>query len=271
MYDNQALQDNLTRLSNRGIKIIEPNSGDMACGETGSGRLPEAEELLDHICDFFYSDRPLTGKTAIVTSGPTYEPIDPVRFIGNRSSGKQGHAIASALVAAGAEVTYITGPTNLPFPEQCTCITVETATQMMAAVEEALPADIAICAAAVADYGVQATSQKQKKAANKDGLNIQFTTNPDILKTISNHKNRPAMVIGFAAETDNLIDNASRKLNTKGCDAIIANQVGDDIVFGQDTHPFIDYEIVNGFIQTFKIRCGGYDGRESNGPFDRKR
>lgn len=234
MWNNPALQANIETLKSRDITIIAPEDGEMACGETGKGRLPEPEALLKHITDFFLTEKPLNGKTAIVTSGPTFEPIDPVRFIGNRSSGKQGHAIACALRDAGANVTFVTGPTALPHPQGVTVIEVETANQMMEAVENSLPADIAICAAAVADYGVKASAQKQKKAANKDGLDIQFTENPDILQTISNHKNRPTYVIGFAAETENLIKNAQSKLNRKRCDAIIANEVGDDKVFGSD-------------------------------------
>jgi phosphopantothenoylcysteine decarboxylase/phosphopantothenate--cysteine ligase len=235
MWDNPALQANIATLKSRDIHIIDPEHGDMACGETGQGRLAEAETIFKHITDFFLTDKPLSGMRAIVTSGPTFEPIDPVRFIGNRSSGKQGHAIACALRDAGADVIYITGSTALPHPHGVRVIEIETAMQMMAAVENALPADIAVCAAAVADYGVKASLQKQKKAANKNGLDIQFTENPDILKTISNHKNRPGYVIGFAAETENLIQNATHKLKTKNCDAIIANQVGTDKIFGSDT------------------------------------
>ena len=235
MFDNAALQDNLQLLQQRNIHIVMPDNGEMACGETGQGRLPDAQSLLNQIESFFSTNKPLHGKTALITSGPTFEPIDPVRFIGNRSSGKQGHAIARALTEAGASVTYITGPTSLPHPNHCTIIEVETAHQMMDAVESHLPVDIAVCAAAVADYGVKTSPQKQKKSPNKNGLDIQFTPNPDILKTISNHKNRPSFVIGFAAETENLLSNAKNKLASKQCDAIIANLVGDDQVFGQDT------------------------------------
>jgi len=232
MLQNAATQDNLKTLHKRGVHVIDPARGDMACGETGQGRMVEAEEILSAIHAFFTQNQPLRGQTAIVTSGPTYEPIDPVRFIGNRSSGKQGHAMACALRDAGADVTLVTGPTALPPPEGMTVIHVETATQMMQAVEQCLPVTIAICAAAVADYGVEKHPQKQKKS---DGaLEIHLTENPDILKTLSNHDKRPDIVIGFAAETENVIDNAREKLVRKGCDAIIANQVGDDAVFGQD-------------------------------------
>jgi phosphopantothenoylcysteine decarboxylase/phosphopantothenate--cysteine ligase len=234
MFNNEALQNNLETLKSRNIRIIEPDVGEMACGETGKGRLPDPINLFKEISNFFDNDKPLKGKTALVTSGPTFEPIDPVRYIGNRSSGKQGHAIATALAEQGADVTYITGPTYLSAPMGCSVVNVETASQMMKTVENALPTDIAICAAAVADYGVTASTQKQKKAANKDGLNIDFIPNPDILHTIATHKNRPRTVIGFAAETENLIENAQRKLKNKNCDAIIANQVGENLVFGSD-------------------------------------
>ena len=232
MWQNAATQDNIQTIKNRKIHIIEPASGDMACGETGQGRMVEAEDILKEIENFLFANAPLKGKTAIVTSGPTFEPIDPVRYIGNRSSGKQGHAIACALRDAGASVTLVSGPTALPTPTGMTVIPVETAKQMMAAVETALPADIAVCAAAVADYGVQAYDKKQKKSDGK--LDIYLTDNPDILKTLSTHKNRPAIVIGFAAETESTVKNAKEKLLTKGCDAIIANEVGSDKVFGQD-------------------------------------
>jgi phosphopantothenoylcysteine decarboxylase/phosphopantothenate--cysteine ligase len=232
MWDNMATQNNLQTLTNRGIHVIAPNDGDMACGEIGTGRMVEANDIFAAIHDFFYKDKPLAGKTAIITSGPTHEPIDPVRYIGNRSSGKQGLAIACALRDAGADVTYITGPTALPNPTGVTIKHIETARQMADAVETALPATIAICAAAVADYGVEKFDHKQKKS---DGvLEITFTENPDILRALANHKNRPDIVIGFAAETDDVTANARTKLTRKGCDAIIANHVADDMVFGQD-------------------------------------
>ena len=235
MWSNAATRENVATLKKRGFQILSPNSGEMACGETGEGRMIEAAEILQSISDFFSKNKPLAGKKAIVTSGPTYEPIDPVRFIGNRSSGKQGNAIAIALRDAGASVTLVSGPTALPQPESMTFIQVETANQMNEAVQNALPADIAVCAAAVADYGVNAHFSKQKK---KDGpLKIDMTENPDILANICNHRQRPEIVIGFAAETDHLIENAKQKLFKKGCDVIIANQVGnaDKPVFGEDS------------------------------------
>jgi len=235
MWDNTATQDNLKTLKSRDVSVIEPCAGDMACGETGIGRMAEPHDIIQYLDSFLTSDKPLSGHHAIVTSGPTFEPIDPVRFIGNKSSGKQGHAVASALKNAGAAVTYITGPTALPSIDGIKTVTIETANEMMDAVESAMPAAIAVCAAAVADYGVEKHTSKQKK---RDGeLNIQFTDNPDILKTISNHTQRPKIVIGFAAETDSLILNAQEKLQSKSCDMIVANAVGGDInpVFGSDT------------------------------------
>lgn len=236
MFENKTLQDNLTILKSRGIHVIAPDHGDMACGETGQGRLPAPETILKHIQDFFLKDKPLAGKHAVVTSGPTYEPIDPVRFLGNRSSGKQGHAIACALRDAGANVTLVTGPTALPDPSGMTTLHIETAQDMADTVSAVIRTDIAVCAAAVADYGVEASPQKQKKSERKGGLDIRFKTNPDILHMLSSRKNRPAIVVGFAAETENLIDHAREKLNRKMCDAIVANQVGtgDHPVFGQD-------------------------------------
>ena len=234
MWDNPATQTNINIVKSRGIHIIDPADGDMACGETGIGRMVEATDILKEIETFFFANKPLRGKLAIVTSGPTYEPIDPVRYIGNRSSGKQGHAIACALCDLGATVTYITGPTALTHPQGVKTIEIETAKQMMTAVEGAMPADIAVCAAAVADYGIDAHPQKQKKSNDKNGLDIKFIDNPDILKTLSNHKNRPDIVIGFAAETNDVIDNAYAKLKSKNCDMIIANQVGENSVFGRD-------------------------------------
>jgi len=235
MWNHAATQDNIKKLEQRGIHIIEPASGDMACGETGKGRLPEPEDIMMSITKFFKNDMPLAGKRAIVTSGPTFEPIDPVRFIGNRSSGKQGHAIASALASKGASVTLITGPVALPDPEGVETIHIETAEEMLNACESSLPVDIAICAAAVSDWRIEKTAdQKIKKGSDKTPPDLKLTENPDILKTISNHKNRPPLVIGFAAETENLIENAKAKLTKKSCDWIIANNVGDNDIFGSD-------------------------------------
>lgn len=237
MWENAATQANVTTLKQRGIRVIEPTNGEMACGEEGQGRMAEPDTILKSITDFFLTEpKPLAGKRAIVTSGPTYEPIDPVRFIGNRSSGKQGHAIAVALRDAGADVTLVTGPVALPDPVGVKTIHIETAKDMMAAVEQACPADIAVCAAAVADWAIQNPSDKKHKKGISQPDMI-FTENPDILKTLGHMGvNRPSIVIGFAAETDNVVDYARKKLTSKNCDAIVGNQVGgtENPVFGQD-------------------------------------
>jgi phosphopantothenoylcysteine decarboxylase/phosphopantothenate--cysteine ligase len=172
-------------------------------------------------------DRPLTGRRVIVTSGPTHEPIDPVRYIANRSSGKQGHAIAAAAAAAGAEVTLVSGPVNVPDPPGVKVVKVETAREMLAAVERALPADVAVFAAAVADWRVDEPSrQKMKKASGKPAPELAFVENPDILATVARRKSkRPPLVVGFAAETEKVIDNAKAKLAKKGSDWIVANDV----------------------------------------------
>lgn len=236
MWDNPATQDNLKTLQARGIQIIDPVEGDMACGEYGIGRMAEPVDILAAINAFFFS-APLKGLKALVTSGPTHEPLDPVRFIGNRSSGKQGHAIAAALKTAGADVTLITGPVILPDPAGVNTIHVETAREMLAAAENTLPADIAVCAAAVADWApAEQQDHKIKKRGDETPPAIALRENPDILKTLAHHKNRPALVIGFAAETQNLGENAKTKLESKNCDWLLANLVGQPgkKVFGEN-------------------------------------
>ena len=229
MWAKPSTQRNVETLRQDGIHIIEPNLGDMACGETGTGRMPEAEELFKAAEDFFLKDKPLAGKTAIVTAGPTYEPIDPVRFIGNRSSGKQGYAIAAELAQQGALVTLVTGPVSLPTPQNVQIISIETAEEMKKAVTNALPADIFVGAAAVADWRVENPApQKMKKRIGQTTPDLKFTENPDILAFVSKHSNRPSLVIGFAAETEDVLSNARAKLVKKGCDWIVANQVGTD-------------------------------------------
>jgi len=235
MWEHQATQDNIETLKSRDIKIIMPADGDMACGETGTGRMQEPEGILVAVTKHFQDNKPLAGIKALVTSGPTYEPIDPVRFIGNHSSGKQGHAIAGALASAGASVTLISGPVSITDPDGVKTIHVQTAQEMLEACENTLPADITICAAAVSDWRAEMTAnQKMKKGDDKNSPNLKLVENPDILKTISNHKDRPSIVIGFAAETENLVDNAKAKLNKKGCDWIVANNVGENEIFGAD-------------------------------------
>ena len=235
MWEHSATQDNLKTLEQRGVDILSPNDGDMACGETGTGRMREPIEIFDAVKDFFKQDKPLSGKHALVTSGPTFEPFDPVRFIGNHSSGKQGHAIARALLNAGATVTLVTGPTAEPRPEGASVISIQTAKEMLNAVQETKNVDIAICAAAVSDWRADKIEpQKMKKKDNQDTLSINLVKNPDILQEISNSKDRPSLVIGFAAETQNVAENARKKLQSKNCNWIIANHVGDDKAFGKD-------------------------------------
>ncbi len=227
---------NVERLQADGIHFVGPNGGDMACGEEGAGRLAEPAEILAAIFDLLEpAARPLVGLRAVVTSGPTHEPLDPVRFIGNRSSGRQGHAIASALADAGAAVTLVTGPVALPDPRGTVTQHVTTAREMLAAVEACLPADIAIFAAAVADWrpAVEAT-RKLKKSDRNSAPTIELVENPDVLRLIARRQgDRPRLVIGFAAETGDLESNAAAKLDRKGCDWILANDVSPETgVFG---------------------------------------
>ena len=234
MWANPATQHNLNTLKERGISVINPADGDLACGEVGTGRLAEVDDIVAEVEAFFLNkiDGPLQGKKITLTAGPTYEEIDPVRYIANRSSGKQGYAIATALAHEGADVTLISGPTNIEKPRGVNIIDVKSARDMMAATENTLPADALICVAAVADWHVKnANDQKIKKQGNDLPI-IEFAENPDILKTISHHENRPKLVIGFAAETENVLDNAKSKLNKKGCDWILANDVSGTVMGG---------------------------------------
>ena len=234
MWSHAATQANITTLRARGIQTIGPAHGVMACGEEGDGRMADIADITTAIIDFFAVPGPLSGKRALVTSGPTFEPLDPVRFIGNRSSGKQGHAIAAALQRQGAETVLVTGPTHLPDPAGIQTIHVQTAREMMAACEIALPCDIAVCAAAVADWRpVEQASGKLKKAGAQPVIDL--VENPDILASLAGSGNRrPRLVIGFAAETSNVIEEAVRKLERKQCDWLLANEVGTDKAFDRD-------------------------------------
>lgn len=236
MWQHAATQENLNTLKKRDIEILKPNDGDMACGEFGTGRMQEPMEIFDALAAYFTANKPLAGLKALVTSGPTFEPIDPVRYIANHSSGKQGHALASALNDRGASVTLITGPVNIPDPEGIKTIHIETAEEMLLACQNALPADIAVCAAAVSDWRVKETSsQKIKKGTDNNPPALELIENADVLKTIATHKTlRPTLVIGFAAETENLEDNARAKLKSKNCDWILANNVAENKIFGGD-------------------------------------
>ena len=230
MWEHAATQANVETLKARGITFIGPDEGDMACGEFGMGRMSEPLDIVDAVASFFRDRSRLQGRRALVTSGPTYEPIDPVRYIANRSSGKQGHAIAKALNGLGTETTLVTGPTRLPDPPGVNVVHVETARQMLAACEAALPADVAVCAAAVADWRVEAeATEKLKKSPGVGPPALVMTENPDILRALSEPGNRrPGLVVGFAAETENVVAHAQAKLDRKGCDWIVANDVSPD-------------------------------------------
>jgi len=226
MWLNPATQRNLARLKADGVRIVGPNDGDMACGEFGAGRMAEPDEIVAAIAAALVAPHPLEGLAALVTAGPTLEPIDPVRFISNRSSGKQGYAIAGALADLGARTTLVSGPTNLAGPRGVNLVAVETAHEMLAACEKALPVDVAVCAAAVADWRVDHTAnQKIKKSAG--GLpTLKLIENPDILHNLSTRQvARPRLVVGFAAETEKIVDHAEAKRRKKGCDWIVANDV----------------------------------------------
>ncbi|MEP2944123.1 MAG: bifunctional phosphopantothenoylcysteine decarboxylase/phosphopantothenate--cysteine ligase CoaBC [Hyphomicrobiales bacterium] len=237
MWNHAATQRNVAQLKEDGIRFIGPETGEMAeKNEAGRGRLSEPLEIVAAIEGIFSTDilaSKLTGKKVLITAGPTHEPIDPVRYIANRSSGKQGYAIAEAFVKAGASVTLVSGPVNLTAPQGVTLMPVETAQQMQDAVKAALPADIAIMAAAVADWRVDGASvEKIKKDGSGDIPPLSFTENPDILKHLSHSDRRPALVVGFAAETQKVIEHATAKLGRKGADMIVANDVSSESAGG---------------------------------------
>jgi phosphopantothenoylcysteine decarboxylase/phosphopantothenate--cysteine ligase len=237
MWQHAATVRNVPRLRADGITVLDPDEGAMACGEYGPGRLPEPTDILARL-DLpaapggLVAERPspLAGRHVLITAGPTHEPIDPVRVIANRSSGKQGFAIAAAAAAAGARVTLVAGPVALPTPGGVARIDVETAREMAAAVEANLPCDAAILVAAVADWGVEPSPAKLKKADGPPRL--AFVANPDILATLADHADRPALLVGFAAETDDLVANASAKRRAKKADWILANDVSGDVMGG---------------------------------------
>jgi phosphopantothenoylcysteine decarboxylase/phosphopantothenate--cysteine ligase len=227
MWLHAATQANMALLAARGIAVVGPDEGAMACNEYGPGRMSEPPVIVAAIEALVAPSRPLAGKHAIVTSGPTHEPIDPVRYIANRSSGRQGHAIAASLAALGARVTLVSGPVSVPDPAGVTVLHIESAQQMLAACQDALPAEVAVCAAAVADWRVaSAASGKIKKIPGAAAPTLELVPNPDILATLSAPgPHRPALVVGFAAETDDLMANAQAKRARKGCDWIVANDV----------------------------------------------
>jgi len=242
MWNHAATRRNLAQLEEDGVHIMQPDEGEMACGEYGPGRLPEPVAILGEIRRLLSPgqraqavglpplleehQRPLSGRHVLVTAGPTHEPIDPVRYIANRSSGKQGFAIAAAAARAGARVTLVAGPVDLPTPEGVTRVDVTTAREMLAAVEGALPADCAVMVAAVADWRVaQEAGQKLKKDGSAAPAPLKLAENPDILATLAISGQRPELLIGFAAETENVIAHAQAKLARKNCDMIVANDV----------------------------------------------
>ena len=226
MWEHPATQRNVSTLKGDGILFVGPNNGDMACGEFGAGRMSEPLEIVSAIAAALEGG-PLDGKHVLVTSGPTHEPIDPVRYIANRSSGTQGTAIATALAELGAKVTFITGPADATRPVGVDIIEVQTAQEMLEATQNALPADAAVFAAAVADWRVaNAADSKVKKDRAGNMPAMQFAENPDILATVAQMTaGRPQLVVGFAAETDDVLSNASAKRERKGCDWIVANDV----------------------------------------------
>ena len=242
MWQHAATRRNVAQLRADGVRVVEPDEGAMACGEFGPGRLPEPAVLVEAIRARLAGEGALAdpaapgrlaGRHVIVTAGPTREPIDPVRYIANRSSGKQGFAIAGALAARGARVTLIAGPVTLPTPDGVTRIDVETARQMAAEVNMALPADAAVMVAAVSDWRVEPSVRKIKKRADGVPPPLDLSENPDILAMIASSPQRPRLVVGFAAETDDIIDNAVAKRVRKRCDWIVANDVSGDVMGGE--------------------------------------
>ncbi|SFJ11745.1 phosphopantothenoylcysteine decarboxylase / phosphopantothenate--cysteine ligase [Sphingomonas sp. NFR04] len=232
MWSHAATRRNVAQLRADGVTVLEPDEGPMACGEYGPGRLPEPEAILAAIQQALSPIEPrLAGKHVLVTAGPTHEPIDPVRYIANRSSGKQGFAIAGALAALGARVTLVAGPVTLPTPPGVTRVDVETAREMAAAVDAALPADAAVMVAAVADWQVEPAGQKLKKGDAAPLLHL--AQNPDILAGVAQGSRRPRLVVGFAAETERVIEHAVAKRTRKNADWIVANDVSGDVMGGE--------------------------------------
>ena len=251
MWQHPATRRNLETLKGDGVLVCGPEEGDMACGEYGPGRMSEAADIFSAIEKFYGGQSepgqvrpdigktgPLAGRKVLITAGPTHEPIDPVRYIANRSSGKQGYALAEAAIALGAEVALVSGPVGQPIPQGVELINVETARDMLKAVQGELPCDMAIFCAAVADWRTEDNAQQKMK---KDGSGkppaLKLAENPDILKSVGHLKNhRPALVVGFAAETENVVDNARKKLTAKNADIIVANDVSDEggVMGGRD-------------------------------------
>ena len=233
MWEHPATQANLTLLRQRGVQVVGPDEGSMACGEFGPGRLSQPDVLRDAIVAALTPDQSLAGLHALVTAGPTVEPLDPVRFISNHSSGKQGYAIAEALAALGGGFRVVGGPVALPAPDGGSCVKVRTAEEMLTACVAALPAVIAVCTAAVSDWGASVPSGSKIKKTGDGPPTLSLVENPDILATLCRHASRPKLVVGFAAETDDVLENALAKRQRKGCDWLVANDVRRG-VFGAD-------------------------------------
>jgi phosphopantothenoylcysteine decarboxylase/phosphopantothenate--cysteine ligase len=231
MWRHAATKRNVARLRADRVTVLEPDDGEMACGEYGPGRLPEPQRILAAIGGMLAASGPLAGRHVVVTAGPTQEPIDPVRVLANRSSGKQGFAVAEALAALGARVTLVAGPVTLPTPAGVERVDVETAAQMQSAVERALPADAAVLVAAVADWRVEASDRKLKKVDGPPRL--AWKENADILASLAVSEWRPRLLVGFAAETEDVVDVATAKRARKGCDWIVANDVSGDVMGGE--------------------------------------
>ena len=240
MWQHMATQRNIRRLKDDGILFVGPNDGDMACGEFGPGRMAEPAEIVAAIEQALTPQpRPLQGKHVLITAGPTREAIDPVRYISNHSSGKQGYALAEAALRLGAKVTLVSGPVNLPLPPGAGVMPITTADEMLLAVHQSLPADIAIFTAAVADWKAAVVAGEKIKKSDTGALpSLAFTENPDILKTVAKLKaGRPKLVVGFAAETERVLEHAKTKLAKKACDVIVANDVSpENAVFGGDAN-----------------------------------
>ncbi|MBB5710507.1 bifunctional phosphopantothenoylcysteine decarboxylase/phosphopantothenate--cysteine ligase CoaBC [Sphingomonas xinjiangensis] len=232
MWQHAATRRNVAQLRSDGVTVMDPDEGSMACGEYGPGRLPEPAAILDFVQTRFRVDQMLANRHILVTAGPTHEPIDPVRYIANRSSGKQGYAIAAALAEMGAKVTLVSGPVLAQTPPGVTRIDVETAQEMANAVATALPADAAVMVAAVGDWRVETADQKLKKGDTSPTL--QLSENPDILALLAASPHRPKLVVGFAAETERVIEHATAKRLRKGADWIVANDVSGDVMGGAD-------------------------------------
>jgi len=238
MWAHPATQANMATLAARGVRRVGPNAGDLACGEVGSGRMAEPMEIVAAIEKCLVADQRLAGRRALVTSGPTREAIDPVRYLSNHSSGKQGHAIAAALAALGAETILVSGPTQEPTPAGVKLVPIESAAEMLAAAEANLPVDVAVMAAAVSDWRVETVASQKLKKNGKGPPTLKLAENPDILATIAHRGNdRPGLVVGFAAETENVVANAKAKRVKKGCDWILANDVSPGTgTFGGDSN-----------------------------------